>query len=264
MLSVTARFNPRWLIAALTLALAGAALNTGIAPLWSARREREPALRLESAAGAAGQGAIFAVLGGFRALVADVLWLRMYVLWERQDLGGTDAMIHLVTAVDARPAVFWLNGARILAHDLSTWQVMAAGGYERVPASLVQAIDRRQAASALALLDAAVRVHAANPDFWVERANIELNRLGDPLAAAASYRRAWELPRGPYYAARLHAEMLRRAGRDAEALAWLVQLHPQLPREDEAAAADVVLARIRELEQRLRVPAEKKYRPRQP
>lgn len=262
MLSVTARFNPRWLVVLLGLALAGATLNLGVSPVWQARREREPALRLESTTGAAGQGTILAVLGGFRALVADALWLRMYVLWERQDLGGTDAMIHLVTAVDSRPLVFWLNGARMLAHDLSTWQVMAAGGYERVPASVVQAIDRRQATSALALLDAAMRVHPANVDLWVERANIELNRLGDPLAAAASYRRAWELPRGPYYAARLHAEMLRRAGRDAEALAWLVQLHPQLPRDDEAAAADVVLTRIRELERRLQVPAERVYRPR--
>jgi hypothetical protein len=250
-----------WVVVAL-LAITGAALNAWLAPVWAARREREPALKLESTTGAAGQGTILAVLGGFRALVADALWLRMYVLWERQDLGGTDAMIHLVTAVDPRPLVFWLNGARMLAHDLSTWQVMAAGGYERVPASVVQAIDRRQGASALALLDAAAKVHPASADLWVERANIELNRLGDPLAAAASYRRAWELPRGPYYAARLHAEMLRRAGRDSAALQWLVQLHPQLPRDDEAASADMVLARIRELERRLQVPADQVYRPR--
>jgi hypothetical protein len=70
------------------------------------------------------------------------------------------------------------------------------------------------------------------------------------------------MPGGPYYAARLHAEMLRRAGRKAEALAWLVQLHPQLPRNDEAAAADVVLERIRELEHELGVPADRAYRPR--
>jgi hypothetical protein len=259
--SVTVRFSQRWLLVLLLLGVAGAVLNSGLAPVWQARRDREPALQLESTTGAAGQGTILAVLGGFRALVADALWLRMYVLWERQDFGGTDAMIHLVTAVDSRPVVFWLNGARMLAHDLSTWQVMAAGGYERVPESVVQAIDRRQAASALALLDAAVRVHPASPELWVERANIELNRLRDPLAAAASYRRAWELPRGPSYAARLHAEMLRRAGHEAEALAWLVQLHPQLPRDDEAAAADVVLGRIRDLERRLQVPADRVYRP---
>jgi hypothetical protein len=125
-----------------------------------------------------------------------------------------------------------------------------------------QRIRREQAMVALHHLDAAARVHPESVDLWVERANIQLNALKDYDAAAESYRHAWEMPGGPYYAARLHAEMLRRAGRKAEALAWLVQLHPQLPRNDEAAAADVVLERIRELEHELGVPADRAYRPR--
>ncbi|MEY2880893.1 MAG: hypothetical protein RLZZ15_3273, partial [Verrucomicrobiota bacterium] len=36
---------------------------------------------------------------------------------------------------------------------------------------------------------------------------------------------------------------------------------PQLPRDDEAAAADLVLARIRDLEKELAVPAMQTYRP---
>jgi hypothetical protein len=54
--------------------------------------------------------------------------------------------------------------------------------------------------------------------------------------------------------------MLRRIGRKAEALAWLIELHPALPPHDEAAAADAVLGRIRELESELGVPAERTYR----
>lgn len=103
--------------------------------------------------------------------------------------------------------------------------------------------------------------HPGNPNLWVERANIELNRLQDPAAAAESYRRAWEQPGGPYFAARLHAELLRRMGRKAEALAWLKDLHPKLPPGDEAAAAPVVLERIRELERELGVEAAQAYRP---
>ena len=116
-------------------------------------------------------------------------------------------------------------------------------------------------AEGAAHLALAQRYHPQSVELWVERANIELTRLHDFEAAAGSYRRAWEAPRGPYYAARLHAEMLRRAGKPAEALAWLVQLHPQLPPADDAAAADLVLARIRELERQLGVPAARAYRP---
>lgn len=96
---------------------------------------------------------------------------------------------------------------------------------------------------------------------WIEQANIELNRLGDTAAAAESYRRAWEQPRAPYYAARLHAELLRRLDRKAEALAWLVKLHTHLSPSDEAAGADLVLARIRDLERELGVPTGQGYRP---
>ena len=88
---------------------------------------------------------------------------------------------------------------------------------------------------------------------WIEQANIELNTRRDLAAAAESYRRAAELPGAPYYAARIHAELLRRSGRTREALAWLVQLYPRLPRGDAAAAADLVRSRIRELECELAV-----------
>jgi hypothetical protein len=58
----------------------------------------------------------------------------------------------------------------------------------------------------------------------------------------------------------MHAELLRRAGRPREALAWLVQLHPTLPADDEAAAAGTVLERIRQLEQELAIPEPFRYR----
>lgn len=243
------------------LAAAGAGLRALADPVWTTMRAREPALRLESTTTAAGQGTTLALLGGFRALVADALWLRLYVAWERHDLAETDTLAHVVPAVDPRPIYFWLNGARILAHDLSLWRVWAAGGYERTTPEFQRAVDVEQGRRALRHLERAATFHPRNPDLWVERGIIELNRLHDPLAAAESFRRAWELPRGPFYAARLHAEMLRRAGRLREALDWLKALHPTLPPDDEGAAAEVVLSRIRELERQLVVPPEQAYRP---
>ena len=243
------------------LAVAGSLLGRMAEPVWVAMRARQPALRLDSTAAAAGQGVTLALLGGFRALVADAVWLRLYALWERRDLTGTDTLVRTTTAVDPRPVYFWLNGARMIAYDFAAWRIMAQGGYEAVPAMEQRRIGEEQARSALSHLAAAMRFHPASADLWIERANIELNKLGDPLAAAESYRRAWQQPHGPYYAARLHAELLRRNGHPAEALAWLVQLHPSLPPGDEAAAAEVVLDRIRELERQLGVPPERTYRP---
>jgi hypothetical protein len=243
------------------LACAGAALDYVVAPAWTAARARQPALRLDSSVAAAGQGVTLALLGGFRALVADAVWIRMYVLWERRDLPGTQSLIQLASAIDPRPLYFWVNGARILANDLAAWRVEAAGGYETVGPAVEARVNREQGSVGIAHLAAAMAYHPASPELWIERANIELHRMRDLEAAAESYGRAWEQPRAPYYAARLHAEMLRRAGRKQEALAFLVQLHPSLPSDDDGAARETVLERIRELERELGVPAEKRYRP---
>ncbi|MCX6954297.1 MAG: hypothetical protein NTV51_19270 [Verrucomicrobia bacterium] len=243
----------------LGLTTTGAAMRWIEAPLWTTIRAEQPALRLESAGAAAGQGVTLGLLGGFRAIVADFTWLRLHVIWEQRDLPATETLLRLVTAIDPRPLYFWTNGARIVAFDMSAWRIAAAGGYDAVPAEQQERIGAEQARLAIRGLDEAMKFHPGNATLWIERANIELNRLHDTAAAAASYRRAWEQPGAPYYAARLHAELLRRLGRKAEALAWLVKLHPQLPPEDEGT--EVVLGRIRDLERELAVPTLQTYRP---
>lgn len=248
------------LVVVAALAVSGATLDSAIAPVWAATRARQPALRLDSSFAAAGQGVTLALLGGFRALVADAAWIRTYVLWEKRDLPGTETLIRLVVALDPRLVYFWINGARMLAYDFPVWRIERAGGFDAVPAGEQERIGQEQAALALRHLESAMAFHPANPDLWIERANVQLNRLRDVSGAAESYRRAWEQPRAPFYAARMHAELLRRAGRKADALAWLVQLHPTLPKDDDAAREDVVLARIRELERELGIPPERAYR----
>lgn len=244
------------------LALAGWALQGLQVPLWARVQSRQPALRLDSPWASAGQGVLLGVMGGFRSAVADILWLRMAGAWEAHDAPATERWLELVTAIDPAPLYFWINGARIIAYDLPEWPQQEAGG--RGPATATLRSHRIRAAGLRARqwLEEARQFHPASAALWIEQANLELNRLGDLRAAAASYRRAWEQPQAPYYAARLHGELLRRLGEPAAALAWLVRLHPHLPATDEAAGAALVLSRIRVLEAQLGVPVEQVYVPR--
>ena len=250
-----------WVVVVGGLALTGLGLRGVETSLGVALRAGEPAMRIESGSVAVAQGVMRGLLGGNRAAAADVAWLRAQVLAERGDLVGTDAMLRLVTVLDPRPLYFWLNGARIMAYDMLGWRIAAAGGTDRVPDAEQRRLVAEQARQALARLGEARQFHPASAARWIEQANIELNRLGDLPGAATSYRRAAEQPDAPYFAARLHAEMLRRLGRKSEALAWLTKLHPQLPAGDAAASADLVLTRIRGLERELGVPAEQAYEP---
>lgn len=237
-----------------TLAVAGLALEQLARPVWVSARERQPALRLDSSLAAAGQGVTLALLGGFRALVADAVWVRMYVLWEKYDLPGVETLVRLVTSVDPRPVYFWVNGARIVAYDLASWRIMLVGGYETTPESVQDRIGREQALQALRHLDQAMTFHPQNAELWIERANIQLNRLRDMPAAAESYRRASEQPNAPFYAGRLYGELLRRMGRKAEALVWLRRFYPTLPPDDEGTR--IVGERIKDLERELGTAAE--------
>ena len=243
------------------LAAAGWVLRPVMAPVWATMEAGVPALRLDPGLASSEQAVVSGLLGGFRAAVADIAWLEMAEAAEAHDLAATESLLHLSTRIDPRPLYFWVNGARIMAYDMPVWQIDAAGGDVRVAVAVRKRISTGQARRALDLLAEARRFHPDSAVLWIEQANIELNRLGDTAAAAESYRRAWEQPRAPYYAARLHAELLRRLDRKAEALAWLVKLHTHLSPSDEAAGADLVFARIRDLERELGVPTGQGYRP---
>lgn len=231
------------------------------APASALLRRNEPALRLDSGGVAVEQALVSAVVGGFRAAAADLVWLRAAGAVEERDGPTTEAMLEWVSVLDPRSLYFWLNGARIMAYDIPGWRTEAAGQTGVLRDEKAHVAQRRAAHHALRRLEEAMKFHPASAVLWIERANIELNQLGDLEAAAASYRRASEQPHAPYYAARVHGELLRRLGQKSAALAWLIQLHPQLPPGEEAAGADQVLARIRVLERELGVAPEQAYRP---
>lgn len=203
----------------------------------------DPSVPVRDLAGVAGPGELLAVLGGFRTVVAGGCWLETDLAWEHRDPTATRALLELTVTIDPRPIYYWLNGARILAYDLPAWRS------DPEAPSAVRRRDRVAAADdALAFLAKARASHAGDPAFWIELGNLHLRGTGDLEAAARCYREAARRPGAPYYAGRIHGELLRLLGRRAEALAWLRELLPTLPAGDPAAARDLVQARIRALE----------------
>ena len=210
---------------------------------------------LEGLEQGAGQGIVLAVLGGFRTLMADILWLQTMQAWEKEDLNKTLSLIQFTTTVDPEPKFFWLNGARIIANDMPHWD--ASQG--RTPEETHQKMHALTQA-AISFLQNAQLQHPKKPDWLMEIGHIHLNKLKDPNTAAHFYKRAYlEFDTTPYYIARLHAQLLQRVGRDQEAYEFLTWLHSTLP-DDPYAQSGVVLGRIRKLERRLSIPAKETYR----
>lgn len=189
---------------------------------------------------------LLAIVGGMRGALANGAWLRAYAAWERRDAAQTVAWVKFAVAADERPLVFWLNGARMLAYDLPTWELEA---------NAPQAVRAKRAADgvrrAVEWLEQGLRLHGPEVALYVELANIHWRAGGDLERAAQYYRLAAEQPGAPAYAARIHGELLRALGRPEEALAWLRQVLPTLDAADPQSRRDVVVARMRELEAEL-------------
>lgn len=194
-------------------------------------------------------------LSVFRSFSANLMWVRAYVWWDRQEENETIEALWRVVKLDPAPLHFWLNGARMMAYDMPVWPVDDRPNDKR----LIRLRRAKFAREAIRFLEAARRQHPDCAALWIEQGNIELNALNDIDAAALSYRTAAESGDAPHYAARIHGELLKKAGKKREAYFWLRQLHPRLAPHDPEAAADLVLRRIRELESDLSVPHLERY-----
>lgn len=201
------------------------------------------------------------LLGRARGVLADGAWVWMQTAWEQRDADKTVSGIQLAVRLEPESLYFLVNGARILAYDLPAWRAQRFMERSRAqaPAALRARWRHEGARQALALLERGESWHSAEPQYWINRAQVEWKGLDDLAAGARDFRRAAELPGAPFYAARLHADLLMRQGRLAEAHAWLCRLYPSLPPQVPAAESSLVLGKIRRLEQELGLPEDKRF-----
>lgn len=221
---------------------------------WGEVRALQPELNLREVEGALGQGLVIGLLGGFRTIIADMVFIRANVYWEKKDREKTEALINLTTAIDPRPMFFWLNGSRIMAYDIPIWRIREAGGLDDVPRGVQDEIYKEQAQRGIDFIDRAGKYHPGDYRVPLEKAQIYNNKLKDPEKAAEYFLQAYHSEDGPYYTARIYAELLRQMNRKQEAYDFYRQLYNDLP-DDPQANKPVVLERIRELEDQLNTPA---------
>ena len=244
------KFNPLGGIVVLGLLLSG---SSGLRHLEQ-RLSDQPAERGAQWSQLIGHGGIVAVLGGMRSVVASGFWLQTNLAWEQRDVRATTLGLNLTVAADERSDYFWLNGARMLAYDLSEWRVSPDA-----PRAVREKVQREQGNQALEFLRKGIQWHGANANFYIEMGNVYLRRMDNLTAAAECYRWAAEQPAAPYYAARIYANLLQQLGRTTEALAWLEKVIPTLPANEPAARRALVQSWIEVLQREIQaVDAEKR------
>ena len=200
------------------------------------------------------QMGFLAALSGFRAVVADLLWIQAHTAWENTDWGRMKLLLDTVTALQPRAVVFWDGAAWHMAWNAS-----------------VSALEN-PAQPRLALRVKAQReFHRIGEDFLLrgiqnnpDRHEL-FNRLGmlyrdkfeDHARAAEAFESCASRPNAPSYARRFAAyELSKVPGREAEAYLALKKLFI----EGEKNWLPTLFHRIRFLEEKLNVRPDERIR----
>lgn len=126
-----------------------------------------------------GERALFAAaLGGYRSLVGNLSWLRVYEAWEARQAELVRERIRQTVTLCPEESFFWREGARILAYDLPVWRAERASG----PVTIAewQRWQREAAREALALLAEGRVDRPRDPSLPGEIGRLHWLRLEDP------------------------------------------------------------------------------------
>lgn len=255
----------RGVVAAVSLGillLAGWANSRLVAPSWQEIESRQPELELADLEGGLGQGMMLGLFGGFRTLMADVVFIAAYLSWEERDRGRTETLQRLATTIDPQVWYFWQSGAQVMAYDFPHWRYDLYGGAHRINRAQKERIDREEAKRALAYLEEAERYFPGGYEIPLEKGRIHLFKRNDREQAAPLFLEAWQRG-GPDYLGRIYAENLEGMGRLREAYDFLTQTYyPTLPPFDPAQNEynrAIALERLRELEDDLEMPPAERF-----
>jgi hypothetical protein len=194
-----------------------------------------------------GQSAFVAVLGGFRSVIADLLFIDASAAWERTD--WTQLLLRLRQATELQPhaIMFWDVAAWHMAWNAS---IAADRDQTRSPPARVRA-SREYIQLGRDFLERGIAHNPNAPQLYEALARLDRDRLHDHTRAAENFYKASQLPGHMAYDERFSAyELSWSDGREREAYQRLRALY--LRGENERLPT--LIARLKFLEQKLNIP----------
>jgi len=224
---------------------------------WKEVRARQPELKLQDLSDNLSQGMLLGVFGGFRAVLADFVWLQGYHYWEQRDRPDLEAMIYLASTLDPRLVTFWDDGSHEIAYDIPAWAYRDA---TLTPAQQQAAYAQGKilfGQRAIGFLERGLQFHPGNYQLLMDEALIyqDENGLHDLPHAAEKWREAATAADSPFFAGRLYIRLLLQMGKKREAYDYLHnKLYPTLPADAGDAQKGVLWDWMVALEQVLKIP----------
>jgi len=199
-----------------------------------------------------GQLGFVAALSGFRAMLADFLFIQAHVAWERTEWGRVLFLFRQVTTLQPRVPLFWDMAAWHMA-----WNASAAAMNDPSQPRLALRVKAQREYFALGkdFLERGVKNNPDKPQLYEALARLYRDKYNDHARASEYFAKASALPGAASYDKRLSAyELSYCEGREGEAYECLHGLYNKGDKE----RPPTLIKRLKFLEEKLSVPPEQR------
>lgn len=199
-----------------------------------------------------GQLGFVAALSGFRAVVADALFIQAHVAWERTEWSRVLLLFRQVTTLQPHGILFWDMAAWHMA-----WNASAAAINNPAQPRLALRIKAQREYFDLGrdFLERGIKNNPERPQLYEALARLYRDKYRDHARAAEYFEKTAERPGAPSYARRFAAyELSYCEGREREAHEHLHALYLAGERE----RAPTLIARLKFLEDKLNIPLDQR------
>lgn len=199
-----------------------------------------------------GQLGFISALSGFRAIVADALFIQAHVAWERTEWGRILLLFRHITTLQPRVLLFWDTAAWHMA-----WNASVAAMNDRTQPRLALRVKAQREYFALGkdFLERGIQNNPDRPQLFEALARLYKEKYKDHERASEFYAKAAALPDAATFDQRFSAyELSYCEGREWEAYERLRRLYD----EGEQERLPTLITRLRFLEDKLRIPQDQR------
>jgi hypothetical protein len=202
-----------------------------------------------------GQLGFMAALSGFRAIVADALFIQAFSAWENTEWGRMLLLFRHITTLQPRVLLFWDTAAWHMAWNAS---VAAMNDQNQPRMALRVKAQREYFALGKDFLERGIKNNPDRPDLYEALARLYKEKYKDHERASEYYAKAAEVPGAAPWDRRFSAyELSYCEGREREAYERLRKLYD----EGEKERLPTLLNRLKFLEEKLGIPQEQRIPP---
>jgi tetratricopeptide (TPR) repeat protein len=199
-----------------------------------------------------GQVGFIAAFSGFRAIVADLVFIQAHVAWEQTEWGRVLLLFREATTLQPHAILFWDMAAWHMGWNASA--AVTNNSSEPRPALRLKA-QREYYNLAKDFLEHGIRNNPDQPRLYESLARLYKEKYNDHALASEFFAKAAALPGAPSYDKRFAAyELSYCEGREQEAYQMLRRLYDA----GEQERLPTLVSRLKAMEEKLNIPLDQR------